>query len=70
MSQKYQPYTSEASKILETEAVKVTWPDDDEEEGDAASNTPAITSFFAAKKTPEIRHAFFRNNKPAQVESF
>ncbi|XP_076812851.1 ribonuclease H2 subunit A-like [Clavelina lepadiformis] len=61
---------STASKILETEAVKVTWPDDDEEEGDAASNTPAITSFFAAKKTPEIRHAFFRNNKLTQVESF
>uniref|UniRef100_H2ZLU9 Ribonuclease n=1 Tax=Ciona savignyi TaxID=51511 RepID=H2ZLU9_CIOSA len=47
---------STASKLLETEAAPVHWPDDDDE----VSNEP-ITTYFTKKGKP--RHSFFTDNK-------
>lgn len=67
---------STASNVLETEAVPVVWPDDDDMvEGDAKSNTPAITSFFGANspndtKKASVRHAFFTDNNLDCITQF
>lgn len=55
---------STAKNALESEAVEVEWPDEEEEEGDKSLNTPAITSFFGASngKQARERHTFFKEN--------
>lgn len=58
-----------AERVLQDEAVPVVWPDDENEEGDSKSNTPAITAFFGASKTTSSRHQFFTSNKLFHIES-
>nr|XP_039258787.1 ribonuclease H2 subunit A-like [Styela clava]XP_039258788.1 ribonuclease H2 subunit A-like [Styela clava] len=61
---------STAKNILEDEAVAVEWPDEEEEEGDKKSNTPAITSFFSNDTKKRNRHTFFKENHLNTVGSF
>lgn len=62
---------STARNILDDEAVAVEWPDEEEEEGDKKSNTPAITSFFNSKDSKmRTRHSFFIENHLTTIDSF
>ena len=59
---------STASRVLDTEAVEVIWPDYDEDDADK-SKVP-ITNFFASKSNVHKRHKFFTKNDMKRVKTF